>query len=169
MKTVHKILPSCTIDDIHMMAKTIYGEARGEITKNIHFLKKLKDENALFIHIQGLVAVGNIIYNRFKKQTWFGKTLSEVCVKPFQFSCWNANDPNRRKVENLKIDSDFFQLCLYVAEGVVNQKWDDITKGADHYHAVWLTPHPRWAKPECITNVIGQHVFYNISEIRGML
>ena len=41
---------------IDIMAKTLYGEARGEGE-------------------EGLIAVGNVIKNRVKKKTWYGKTV----------------------------------------------------------------------------------------------
>lgn len=161
MKNVHKTLPSYTLNDVKIMAKTIYGEARGEITRNMQYLSSIKETEKLFPYIKGLIAVGHVIYNRFKQQTWYGKTISDVCLRPYQFSCWNLKDPNRKTLDKLNESSDLFQLCLYVAQGVMNQKWDDFTQGSDHYHAVWLTPHPSWADPECITTVIGHHVFYN--------
>ena len=70
-------------ENLEYMARTIWGEARGE------------DE-------QGKIAVGHVIKNRRDKQTWMGKTIKDVCLKKWQFSCWNENDPNREKILALK-------------------------------------------------------------------
>ena len=66
--------------DIDILARTIYGEARGEIE-------------------EGKRAVGLCILNRYKSKKWFSaNTIAEVCQKPLQFSCWNKNDPNCKKI-----------------------------------------------------------------------
>jgi len=69
--------------DFEIMAKTIYGEARGESR-------------------QGQKAVACVIFNRFRSGKWFAaKTLAGVCLKPLQFSCWNKSDPNSQILANL--------------------------------------------------------------------
>ena len=60
--------------DVDILARTIYGEARGETD-------------------EGKRAVGLCILNRYKSKKWFSaNTIAEVCQKPLQFSCWNKND-----------------------------------------------------------------------------
>ena len=61
-------------ENIEYMAKTVWGEARGE------------DK-------EGRIAVASVILNRKNKQGWMGKTIIDVCLKKWQFSCWNENDP----------------------------------------------------------------------------
>ena len=61
-----------------VLARTLYGEARGE-------------------GLPGIEAVACVILNRvaFAKargRYWWGNTVSQVCLKPGQFSCWNAGD-----------------------------------------------------------------------------
>ena len=69
--------------DFEIMAKTIYGEARGETR-------------------EGQIAVACVIFNRFRSGKWFSaKTLAGVCLKPLQFSCWNKSDPNSQILANL--------------------------------------------------------------------
>ena len=57
--------------DLDILARTLYGEARGEYSSS---------------GPAALIAVGNVIVNRFEKGGRFGKTLAEVCLKPKQFS-----------------------------------------------------------------------------------
>ncbi len=70
--------------EINILAKTLYGEARGE-------------------GLSGLEAVANTIINRVNTakakggRFWWGNDIISVCQKPYQFSCWNKKDPNRKK------------------------------------------------------------------------
>lgn len=71
--------------DTDILARTIYGEARGE-------------------SISGQEAIASVILNRvaFAKRRgryWWGNTIAGVCLAPWQFSCWNENDPNRKIIE----------------------------------------------------------------------
>ncbi len=58
-----------------LLARCIWGEARGE-------------------PIQGKLAVAHVVLNRVKAQSYYGKTIRDVILKPWQFSCFNENDPN---------------------------------------------------------------------------
>ena len=72
-----------TEDDVLTLARTVWGEARGEGT-------------------EGQKAVIHTVFNRFKSGRWYaGKTIAATCKKPWQYSCWNKNDPNRGKMEEL--------------------------------------------------------------------
>jgi hypothetical protein len=71
------------LDDKQIMGLTIYGEARGEID-------------------EGKIAVGTVILERVDKQGWMGKTIQEVCLKPYQFSCYLPSDPNFPKLKAIR-------------------------------------------------------------------
>ena len=68
-----------------ILARTIYGEARGE-------------------SISGMEAVASVVLNRVafanrRGRFWWGNSIAEVCRAPKQFSCWNqlpADLPGRR-------------------------------------------------------------------------
>lgn len=135
--------------DIQILARTIYGEARGEYNK-------------VSGGIGALIAIANVVMNRVKQRTWYGTTIREVCQKPWQFSCWNANDPNFSLLQAEIISDPMFEVCLQVAEKVIHGTWPDLTKGSDHYYATSLKIPPRWAagrKPKC---QIGQHLFFDL-------
>lgn len=132
--------------DIDTVVRTIYGEARGEYAK--------KDGG-----LAALIAVANVIHNRFR-QGRFGPTHRDICLKPFQFSCWNKDDPNRGILETLKADDPLFQRCKEVAVGVLTQNWPDLTKGSDHYHTQDVFPY--WAAKKTVEASIGRHYFYRL-------
>jgi len=125
--------------DTEILAKTIYGEARGE-------------------GLTGMEAVANVIINRAKHPCWWGKNIREVCLKPQQFSCWNTDDPNREKLDSDLSAEPLFGVCRRIAVRAIKGLLPDKTKGSTHYHAVSV--HPRWAAALVPNVQIGRHLFY---------
>lgn len=126
-----------TEHDMEIMAKTIFGEARGESE-------------------EGQIAVACCILNRFKFGRWYaGKTIAETCQKPWQFSCWNPNDPNRAKLEALSFPS-FSKYFPIIAAA----EKKDITGGATHYYAPSAVKCPKWAEGKEPCAKIGNHLFF---------
>ena len=125
---------------IDIKAKTLYGEARGEGE-------------------EGLIAVGNVIKNRVKKKTWYGKTVKDVCLKAWQFSCWNHNDPNFKTISSLDKRNKTFAKILVLAEQILNDEFEDNTEGSTHYHTSSIKP--KWAKGLTPVVTLGNHLFYN--------
>jgi hypothetical protein len=129
--------------DREILIKTVWGEARGEPTN-------------------GKMAVAFVIINRTIKSQW-PNTIESVCLQPWQFSCWNDNDPNRGRVNNLNVESSEpviaeVRRCVeLVLQGLVT----DNTNGADHYYADWIAV-PHWAKGKTPSAVIGRHRFFNL-------
>lgn len=102
--------------------------------------------------------------NRLKAKTWYGLTLKEICQKPFQFSCWNRQDPNRVLITSSQIEQEpIFKICREVAQQVATQQWPDLTQGSDHYYAVTLTKPPAWSHKEQPRLKLGQHVFFKLT------
>jgi len=137
-------------DDIDVLARTIYGEARGEYGGQAG--------------MASLVAVGNVVMNRLTAGGRYGKTIQEVCQKPWQFSCWNEGDPNRRIMMRKTIDDPVFSVCFEVATKVSQQHWPDLTMGSNHYHAATMSVYPRWAKGSKPRVSIGRHLFYQLGK-----
>lgn len=124
--------------DLEITARTVYGEARGEPEG-------------------GRVAVAWVIRNR-AEAGYRGNTPEEVCLKPKQFSCWNADDPNASKLKYLNTQSEGFRQCLLATAMVFADLVDDPTNGSRHYlvagtNASWI----EGQEPEI---KIGNHVFY---------
>ena len=128
-----------TQDQDVYLAKTIWGEARGE-------------------GMQGMQAVANVVMNRVNAASWYGASIKDVVLKPYQFSCWNANDPNRAKIDRLSIEDLAASGALNVARQVISGQLKDITGGATNYHATSVNP--SWAAKMTKTVQIGNHVFY---------
>lgn len=127
-----------TDKDVDTLWRTIWGEARGET-------------------LGGKIAVAHVILNRVRLQSWMGKTIRGVCRKPWQFSCWNRNDPNREKMLKAK-PSDALE-CLFAATGALSGHLTDPTRGATHYYAFRAIQPPKWASKLKKTAQIGGHIF----------
>ena len=125
--------------EIDLLARTIYGEARGEGER-------------------GMQAVANVIMNRVNAGRWYGKTVEDVVLKPYQFSCWNEKDPNRRVIMEVTETNATFKKAKDISRRAVSDTLPDITGGATHYHAASITPY--WAGEMEQTVKIGNHVFY---------
>lgn len=136
-----------TYEDVLYMAATVYGEARGESE-------------------QGKLAVAQVILNRLHKKSWYGNSIIDVCVKPWQFSCWNENDPNSKKVRalafggdsNPELNSDAYLDCLAAAIKAVRGGIEDKTLNSTHYHTRHVSP--KWSEGKEYIS-IGNHQFYN--------
>lgn len=135
------------VDDLEVMARTIFGEARGE-----SWLGKL--------------AVGWVVRNRAdiakkgKMQALFGNgNIASACKVPKQFSCWNENDPNRRLLLAVSLETDVhFKECFAAAAAVISGYRDDPTNGATHYHTKAVDP--TWDDKMTIVLQEGKHIFY---------
>ena len=141
--------------EVMYMAATIYGEARGE-----EFPAKCD--------------VGWVIRNRAELGGWYSSgekdsTIKAVCTKPWQFSCWNHNDPNYKAVSDIALgwrskpdmllSNHITQECIAAALLVLNGKVKDRTLGATHYHTKAIAPD--WSKGKEPVHKAGHHVFYN--------
>lgn len=129
-----------------VLARTIYGEARGE-------------------SVRGKEAVAAVIMNRVRRARsaggtyWWGGTVEEVCRRPWQFSCWNAGDPNRPRIDGVGPGNRVFQTCRRIARRALAGTLADPTDGATHYHAKSVSP--PWARGKSPSAEIGGHVFYS--------
>ncbi|MBD2653667.1 cell wall hydrolase [Synechocystis sp. FACHB-383] len=137
---------SYTPEDRDILIKTVWGEARGE--KAI-----------------GKMAVAWVILNRTRKPQW-PNTIREVCLQPWQFSCWNDNDPNRGRVNNLNTESadPVIAEVRRCVDMVLQDLVLDPTNGADHYYADWIAT-PNWARGKTPSSVIGRHRFFNLHPV----
>ena len=141
--------------DLDIMARTIWGEARGEGP-------------------EGRRAVACVIINRWKSGKWFDGTdankdgyesITEVCQQPWQFSAWNKNDPNLAKMIGLKLGDSVFGQCISVALKVIEDSFDtryagrDPSRGATHYY-VRDSPRPKWHTDQKPVAIIGKHLYF---------
>lgn len=138
--------------DKDIAARTLLGEAGGESR-------------------EGRIAVLWVIRNRAEadlgndgKPDWWGEGIAGVCQKKnargvHQFSCWNAHDPNARRIANVTIANRAFRECLQLVDEVFADRIPDPTKGSTHYHTTAVRP--AWSKGVKPAVRIGNHLFYN--------
>ena len=143
--------------DLDTLARTIWGEARGE-------------------GIRGMQGVANVIMNRYAlaqaSATYarqFGKTVAEICKKPMQFSAWNPGEPNRAKMLAVTKNDMQFVQALTLAKMALQHTLVDVTGGADHYLNVAETRKmrggslPSWAKLDKKTAAVGAHTYLRLA------
>ena len=119
-----------------IIAITILAEARGEKQS-------------------GMYAVGAVIAQRaFERK----QTPTEVCLKKWQFSCWNGK--RLKDLEHLlKVPQAKYALALAKNIKLLSR---DYVGYANHYHATWMKKLPYWAKGQKPVKTIGQHAFYKL-------
>jgi spore germination cell wall hydrolase CwlJ-like protein len=130
--------------DLLTLARTIYGEARSS-----------KEPSS------GREAVAHVVMNRVKRKHMGDDTVSKVCLRSKQFSCWNVGDPNRPVIlaANRGV-TPMFNECLEIAERVIKAQLADNTGGATHYYSHTIAP-PNWTRaPAQQTTKIGSHLFF---------
>lgn len=138
-------------DDIEVLARTIFGEARGESR-------------------EGKIAVANVVMNRVRKRCQAGfvrvrgqklVNIAATCLKPYQFSCWLKNDPNLEVIRNIGTENAVYRECLLIAKDAAEGNLNDITMGATHYYNPRGCKCPAFArgKQPCLS--LGAHLFFN--------
>ena len=134
-----------TEKDRDIFARTLWGEARGE-------------------GLAGQIAVAWTIRDRVddgKEKSWWGEGYAGVCLKPWQFSCWNKNDPNYPQLSGAR-QIPFRELARarIAADQVIDGQVSDPTGGATHYYATTMPKPPTWANGARETARLGHHVFF---------
>lgn len=113
--------------EIDFLARTIYGEARGE-------------------NLETRLYIGWVIRNRVNGPASFGNTYEDVVTKPFQFSSWNEGDPNHDDV--MHPSGSEWKVCQALAQAIyyASEEHNPIP-GVYHYFDLTLDENPpSWAK-----------------------
>lgn len=140
------------LSDAQLMGLTIYGEARGEST-------------------DGKIAVGTVILERVDHRDWDGKTVREVCLKPWQFSCFNPNDKNYGRLLNIAEQWDeamavngILNECYEIAIGLLSGRIQRTPELAYWHACQYATARgsqdARWDDKMKVVAKIGAHIFY---------
>jgi len=126
--------------DVDVLARTLWGEARGE-------------------GWDGMQAVANVVINRVRIGGWYGAGVQGVCLKRWQFTCWEpAPLGNRERMLSVDTGNAAFAMALEIAALAVAGQLPDITGGATHYHNATVSP--KWASSAQVSAVVGNHTFY---------
>jgi hypothetical protein len=137
--------PGVDPEDHLVLAQTLWGEARGE-------------------GWEGMKAVAAVVMNRARTGYRGQHRAADVCRDPWQFSCWNAADPNAeamRRVAAGAASDPVFRDALDVAAIALQGRLADPTTGSRHYVATSLRFLPDWLHGKRPVIVIGRHAFYN--------
>lgn len=130
-----------SMDDEELLARTIWGEARGD-------------------GAPGMEAVASVIMNRAKHGGWWGNDIKSVCLKPYQFSCWLVGDPNLSKLLSVNEEDPSFQVALDISGRATKGTLVDTTDGCDSYLAESLKKIPEWARNLTPWITIGHQNYY---------
>lgn len=128
--------------DTEILAKTAWGENRSGGT-------------------DGMQSVLNVIINRANKPSWWGKTAREVCLKPYQFDCWNEYDPNFQKLLNVDLSDPEYTEAMSMANKALSGELADLAHGSCYYFAKTMNPWPVWARGKQPTADIAGQLFFN--------
>ena len=138
-------------DQVNCLALNIYHEAKNQ-------------------SMVGQIAVGQVVMNRVADDR-YPNTICEVVQQGPTRPSWE--DPN--KVYPIKHKCQFSWYCdgktdkprnnglWFIAKNYANLIYSnrivlDVTEGATHYHATYVTP--AWAKTKTRTTRIDSHIFY---------
>jgi len=122
--------------ELFIVALTLLGEARGET-------------------FEGMAGVASVIQTRMVERN---QTASQVCLAPKQFSFWNGGVSETTKKKLLATPQG--KNALYLADLVIHKQMVSIVKGANHYHAISVSP--KWAKDAKLVATIRNHKFYRL-------
>lgn len=135
-----------SLTELELMTLCIYGEARNQ-------------------GLDGMLAVGSVILNRAKKPSWWGDSIKTVILKPWQFSCLNEKDPNRKTLENIAVDFNdslsrlnILRHCWWIAKGLQEGLLESNVGAATHYHTRQISPN--WKEKLQKLTQVGDHIFY---------
>jgi len=109
---------------------------------------------------RGLLGVLHVIRNRALRRD---TTLKAEILRPWQFSSFNADDPNRPKMMTAAADDPLSwaaidAICELFELGYTN----DPSQGASHYYVEKMKNPPEWGRGHADwkeTVVLGRHVF----------
>ena len=122
-------------DDFFVLTGTLYGEIRGGT-------------------LEAKQNVGQVIQIRYEdlKKKNPQATYREICLAPYQFSCWNHSDVNRSKIltDNGHFRTKAWELCAQVAWNIMQGNNPDRVKGARNYYSLSMAEPPAWSEPPAI-------------------
>lgn len=127
--------------DPTFLALVLWREARGE-------------------SIEAKAGVAYAILNRVARPSWWGKSVTGVLFKKWQFS--SMTDPNDRQLTTWPDENDpSWAACLSLANVVISGGAINPVPGADSYHDISIQP-PKWTATARFVKQIGRIKFYDV-------
>ena len=143
--------------DQDTLARTIWGEARGEALPGMQAV-------AAVVMNRCAVAVRYVADHAGRQHPLYGDgTAASCCKMPWQFSCWNSNDPNRAKLLAVTADDPQFVDACQIAADAIAGTLADPTGGATSYKTNALPWPSAWGPEVAPLAVIGDQSFYNLA------
>lgn len=155
------------LSDVQTLALTMMGEAGGDSREGRSSLEER-------------VGVACVIRNRAREPHRYGDSLKAVCLKKWQFSCWNAGDPNRVRLlrwaylfaTGQPVLDPLVEESVFLAHGIATGILLDRVQAANHYctTALLVSPSaPAWAflnKSRTVRRepvaICGSHTFFRL-------
>lgn len=131
--------------ELTLLAMCVYGEARSE-------------------PFDGQAGVAYVVLNRVRGSSWYGDTVHEVLLKPYQFNCFDKDDPNYPKL--FQPNPQVWKNCFKAAWNVYSELIEDPTLGADHYCRYDVSP--PWIHQLRKNKQIGDHVFFSSTPVAAI-
>lgn len=106
--------------------------------------------------LRGQVAVACTVTERLsRRRAYYGLTLRNVILMPWQYSCFNSPAHWRKFLPALPAFRPLAELAMF-------ELLRSPVSGATHYHHADLTPRPAWTLPGHATYLgqLGDHLFY---------
>lgn len=130
------------LTEAEALAKTAYGEARGE-----------KDPRSR-------LGVMYSVVNR-QRGSRKGKTLWSILHEAHQYNTWDPNDPNKAEIDKFGPGHPSYDPYVQEAQGVLSGSIPDPTGGSEHYltRDLYMNRPPGWAKRLEKSAELGSHVF----------
>ncbi len=136
-----------------LMAGLLYGEGR-------------QVEDTRSDEIKEFLAIGCTVMNRIKSHRW-PNTVRRVILQRNQFSCFNANDPNRERIRlflTRKHPQKLYDTLMNYSAAVLDGRCVDFSEKANHYAAGWFVQKKygtnHWVQKMKIVALYGGHVFF---------
>jgi N-acetylmuramoyl-L-alanine amidase len=114
---------------------------------------------------EGMRAVAWSIRNRVQKPSWWGHDWKSVILKPWQYSSFNANDPNNEKWPDDQ-EPAFVRCCEVCTPVYLGSDTLDDTDGATHYYDTSIEFPKAWGSESEWVNTlnIGKLRFWKMRE-----
>lgn len=153
-------------EDIDVLARTIFGEARGET---------LEGQIAVaYVALHRALIAGAQLRRAGKQHRLYGNgTIASACKAPWQFSCWNPGNPTLEAMLAADMNMPAFQRAMHIATGVALRLLSDALPTSTHYYApAKVKPPPLWVTGRAATaavpairparelGTIGGHAFF---------